>query len=73
MVPILAMHFSSVIPWLLIVWGIILRLKPNIFVTPFWKRYDRAQRRLSPEAYLTFARRAAEATIIVGVVLLISQ
>lgn len=64
----LATNFSSVGAWFLIIWGIILVLKPNLFVSDFWKRFDRLQRRLSPEAYLTYTRRAGIIFIVGGFV-----
>jgi hypothetical protein len=38
--------------FILIVWGGILVLKPNLFVRGIWKRTDIAQRLLSPKGYL---------------------
>jgi hypothetical protein len=42
--------------FILIVWGGILVLKPNLFVRGIWKRTDIAQRLLSPKAYLVYGR-----------------
>jgi hypothetical protein len=43
-------------PWFFLAWGVLLTLKPNIFVRGIWKHTDIAQRLLSPNAYLVFVR-----------------
>jgi hypothetical protein len=42
--------------FVLIAWGGILVLKPNLFVRGIWKRTDIAQRLLSPKGYLIYTR-----------------
>jgi hypothetical protein len=37
-------------------WGVLLTLKPNIFVRGIWKHTDIAQRLLSPKTYLIYTR-----------------
>ena len=43
-------------PWFFMAWGVLLSLKPNIFVRGIWKHTDIAQRLLSPKAYLIYTR-----------------
>jgi hypothetical protein len=43
-------------PWFFMAWGVLLTLKPNIFVRGIWKHTSIAQRLLSPKAYLIYTR-----------------
>ena len=62
------MTVSIILPWLLIIWGGILVIKPNLFVRGHWERTDIAQRLLSPKAYLIYTRTLGLVFIIAGFV-----
>jgi len=54
--------------FILIVWGGILVLKPNLFARGIWKRTDIAQRLLSPKGYLVYTRTLGLLFILAGFV-----
>ena len=54
--------------FILIVWGGILVLKPNLFVRGIWKRTNIAQRLLSPKSYLVYTRTLGLFFILAGFV-----
>ena len=54
--------------FILIVWGGILVLKPNLFVRGIWKRTNIAQRLLSPKGYLVYTRTLGLLFILAGFV-----
>lgn len=62
---------TIILPWILIIWGGILVIKPNLFVRWHWKRTDVAQRLLSPKAYLIYTRTLGLFFIIAGFVWLV--
>ncbi len=65
------MIIRELAPWLLIAWGGLLTLKPNIFVRGHWKQTDIAQRLLSPTAYLVYTRTLGLFSILFGFVWLV--
>ncbi len=54
----------------LLIFGIIYLVKPNIFQRWFWKRTDIFQQILGPEKYLVFMRILGGVFIVAGLVLL---
>ena len=52
--------------FILIVWGGILVLKPNLFVRGIWKRTDIAQWLLSPKGYVVYTRTLGLLFILAG-------
>ena len=54
-------------------WGVLLALKPNIFVRGIWKETDIAQRLLSPKNYLIYTRCVGIFFILSGFVWLFMQ
>jgi hypothetical protein len=64
---------STIGPWFFMAWGVLLVLKPNLFVRGFWKRTDVAQRLLSPQTYLTYTRCVGVFFIVAGLVWLFVQ
>ena len=55
----------------LIAFGVIYQVKPNLFKRWFWKRTSIAQRLLSPEAYIKYMKGLGWLYIIGGIVLCI--
>jgi hypothetical protein len=53
-------------PWIVIIWGFILVLKPNLFVRGIWKRTDIAQQLLSPKGYLIYTRSVGMFFMVAG-------
>jgi NADH:ubiquinone oxidoreductase subunit 4 (subunit M) len=64
---------STVGPWFFMAWGVMLVLKPNIFVRGIWKETDIAQRLLSPKNYLIYTRCVGIFLILSGLVWLFLQ
>ena len=60
-------------PWVFMAWGVLLTLKPNIFVRGIWKETDIAQRLLSPKNYLIYTRCVGIFFILSGLVWLFMQ
>jgi hypothetical protein len=60
-------------PWFFMAWGVLLVLKPNVFVRGFWKRTDVAQQLLSPKAYLVYTRGVGIFFIVAGLIWLVVQ
>jgi hypothetical protein len=58
-------------PWFLMSWGVLLTLKPNVFVRGIWKRTSIAQRFLSPNAYLIYTRSVGTFFIAAGFIWLL--
>ena len=54
-------------------WGVMLALKPNIFVRGIWKKTAIAQRLLSPKNYLIYTRCVGIFFILAGLVWLFLQ
>ena len=54
-------------------WGVLLTLKPNLFVRGIWKKTDIAQRLLSPKNYLIYTRCVGTFFILSGLVWLFLQ
>ena len=54
---------------ILIVFGIIYQVKPDLFKRWFWKRTSIAQRLLSPEAYTKYIKGLGWLYIIGGIIL----
>ncbi len=52
-------------------WGVLLALRPNIFVRGIWKRSDIAQRLLSPKSYLIYSRCVGIFFIVAGFIWLV--
>src|SRR6266446_10913839 len=60
-------------PWVFMAWGVLLTLKPNIFVRGIWKETDIAQRLLSPKNYFIYTRCVGIFFILSGLVWLFLQ
>jgi hypothetical protein len=69
----LATILSTFGPWFFMAWGVLLVLKPNLFVRGHWKRTDIAQQLLSPKAYLVYTRCVGIFFILSGLVWLFLQ
>ena len=69
----LATILSTFGPWFFMAWGVLLVLKPNLFVRGHWKRTDIAQQLLSPKAYLVYTRCVGIFFIVAGLVWLFVQ
>jgi hypothetical protein len=69
----LATTLSTFGPWFFMAWGVMLALKPNVFVRGFWKRTDIAQQLLSPKAYLFYTRGVGVFFIVAGLIWLFVQ
>jgi hypothetical protein len=69
----LALSFFMIGPWFFMAWGVLLVLKPNVFVRGFWKRTDIAQQVLSPKAYLVYTRGVGIFFIVAGLIWLFVQ
>jgi uncharacterized protein YjeT (DUF2065 family) len=61
---------SPALPVILIIFGVIYLIKPDIFQRWFWKRTAISQRMLTPEQNKVYMRVLGAAFIVMGVVLL---
>src|SRR5438270_10093079 len=63
----------TIAPWFFMAWGVLLTLKPNVFIRGIWKQTNIAQRLLSPKSYLVYTRCVGVFFIVAGLVWLFVQ